>query len=126
MTSHMELPIPPTVKGDNGLPLEVVWAIPFNVKEWQEDFKRYDDAKWTADKQNIKKFCDNQWLIDHWEAWKIQEDGRTLKRSEVRKSFLFYVRLEKEGIKIDWSTVKLSKNIWKISPKERFKAHMEC
>ncbi|KAL2612437.1 hypothetical protein R1flu_024129 [Riccia fluitans] len=34
LTSHIELPIPPAVGDDNGLPMEVAWAIPFNVKEW--------------------------------------------------------------------------------------------
>ncbi|KAL2631243.1 hypothetical protein R1flu_015929 [Riccia fluitans] len=63
-----ESSILPIVGDDNGLLMEVAWAIPFNVKEWQDDFKRYDDAKWAAGKLNIKKFCDNQWLKDHWEA----------------------------------------------------------
>ncbi|KAL2629186.1 hypothetical protein R1flu_013872 [Riccia fluitans] len=101
MAGHMESPIMPIVKDDNGLPMEVAWAITFNMKISREDFKRYDNAKWVAGKVNIKKFCENQWLIDHWEAWEIQEDGGTLKRSKVRKSFLFYVGLENEGIKID-------------------------
>ncbi|KAL2607953.1 hypothetical protein R1flu_026526 [Riccia fluitans] len=126
MASCMELPIPPIVGDDNGLPMEVAWAITFNEKEWREDFKQYDDAKWAANKLKIRKFCDNQWLIDHWEAWKLEVDGKTLKRSEVRKSFLFYVGQEKEEIKIDWSTANLSKNIQEISPKEWFQAHMEC
>ncbi|KAL2620735.1 hypothetical protein R1flu_000940 [Riccia fluitans] len=89
-----------TIGDDNGLPMEFAWAIPFSMREWQEDFKQYDNLKLEADKLNIKKFCDNQWPIDHWEAWKIQADGRTLKRSEVKKSFLFYVGLEKEGSKL--------------------------
>ncbi|KAL2612645.1 hypothetical protein R1flu_024337 [Riccia fluitans] len=68
MASRIEAPIPPTVGDDNGLPMEVAWAIPFNVKEWQEEFKRYNNTKWAAGKLNIRKFCDNHWLIDHWEA----------------------------------------------------------
>ncbi|KAL2652501.1 hypothetical protein R1flu_020629 [Riccia fluitans] len=126
MGSPKESPIPPTVGDDNGFPMEVAWAKPFNVKEWQDDFKQYNDAKWATDQLNIRKFCDNQWLIDHWKPWKIQADGGTLKRSELMKSFLFYVGLEKEGIKIDLSIIKLSKNIREISPKEWFQIHMEC
>ncbi|KAL2651562.1 hypothetical protein R1flu_019690 [Riccia fluitans] len=59
MASCMESPILPTVGDNNGLSMEVAWAIPFNVKEWQEDFKQYDDAKWAVSKLNSKKFCDN-------------------------------------------------------------------
>ncbi|KAL2643983.1 hypothetical protein R1flu_011570 [Riccia fluitans] len=40
-----ESPIPPTIRDDNGFPMEVAWAMPFNVKEWRDDFMRYNDAK---------------------------------------------------------------------------------
>ncbi|KAL2620167.1 hypothetical protein R1flu_000372 [Riccia fluitans] len=43
--SRKKSSIPPTVGDDNGLPMEVAWAIPCNMKEWRDDFKLYENAK---------------------------------------------------------------------------------
>ncbi|KAL3685375.1 hypothetical protein R1sor_003397 [Riccia sorocarpa] len=46
-------------------------------------------------------------------------------RTEVRKNFLFFVVLEKHGLRVDWTTVDKSRNIREIPVAERYAARVE-
>ncbi|KAL3688687.1 hypothetical protein R1sor_014996 [Riccia sorocarpa] len=78
-------------------------------------------------KINFTTHCQDQFLKDNWETWfKTAIGGRKDgSQTEVRKNFLFFVDLEKHGLRVDWTTVDKSRNISEILVAERHAARVE-